>query len=139
MQEARTDNGPLLALDVGNTSVKCAARLRDCWEPLCRVPTAPVEGLAERLLAALPKQEDTSLSSGRCVVCSVHPAANEAVVSFWRRIGGTGAPGFFGADLPVPIVTRVCEPEQVGTDRLLLALGARELAGTPCIVEERPS
>lgn len=125
---------PLFAFDVGNTSVKCAAFARAEWEQVLRVETRPVQALAERLRAALPAARAASFSGGRCVVSSVCPAADRAIASFWAGIGGVGRAEFFGGDLPVPMPTRALDPGKVGVDRLLLALGAREVCGSPCIV-----
>ena len=69
-----------------------------------------------------------------CVVCSVRPEADAAATALWLRLGGTAEPEFFGRELPVPMPVRVAEPDKVGTDRLLLALGAKTVAGAPCIV-----
>lgn len=134
MPEDQEHAAPVLAFDVGNTSVKCALCVQGRWEQLCRAATVPVETLAERLAEAFPTDRVPSLRAARCVVCSVHPAANEGIESFWRSIGGRGAPELFGANLLIPMPARVREPEKVGADRLLLALGAREVVGAPCII-----
>ncbi len=120
---------PLLAFDVGNTSVKCALLGTGGRRALCRVETAPVETLAERLAAALPALPE----GAACVAASVHPPADEALVAVCGRLGLDG-PRFFGRDLAVPLRTAVREPEKVGVDRLLLALGALEVCRPPCVV-----
>ncbi|MGD2175709.1 MAG: type III pantothenate kinase [Candidatus Brocadiaceae bacterium] len=123
----------ILAMDTGNTSVKCAVHREGRWQPVCQVETRPIESLRSRLLEALPPGEGGNLPSERVLACSVHPPADEAVRAFCAEVVGR-EPEFFGADLPVPLPTDVREPEAVGTDRLLLALGARDLHGAPCIV-----
>lgn len=130
MAGEREQTGPLLAFDVGNTSVKAAVRTAARWRQICRVATQPTESLPERLCEAFPN----AARAGRCVACSVQPAANEALKSFWREAHGAGEVEFFGADLAIPIETRLREPEKAGPDRLLLALGAKALHGAPCIV-----
>jgi type III pantothenate kinase len=128
-------HAPVLALDVGNTSVKCAALVEQAWQRLFRTAAAPADTLAERLLAAFPQELAQAFRrAGRCVACSVHPAADPAVASFWSRLGGQAPPQFFGRDLPIPIPTCLSHPERVGPDRLLLALGGKAVAGSPCIV-----
>ncbi|MFO7957207.1 MAG: type III pantothenate kinase [Candidatus Brocadiia bacterium] len=123
----------LVGVDIGNTSVKIARRTSDGWQAFLRVPTTPVDELADRIRAELPEEEREHVAESRCVACSVHPAANEPLTDLWGSEFGT-AIEFFGRDLPVPLPTTVREPEKVGTDRLLLALGAVTLHGAPCIV-----
>ena len=122
----------LIAFDVGNSAVKCAAGGAGRWDLLFTIPTLPVDSLGERLAAAL---DDARLPDGppRWVASSVCPEADEALAADCRRRGVPG-PEMFGRELPIPITTLADEPERVGTDRLLCALGARELAGAPCIV-----
>jgi len=134
MAGEREQTGPLLAFDVGNTSVKAALRTADGWHQVCRVATQPTESVGQRLAGAFPDDLLDSAREGRCVACSVQPAANGALKSFWREAGGAGEVEFFGAGLPIPIETCLREPEKAGPDRLLLALGARALHGAPCVV-----
>ncbi len=120
---------PLLAFDVGNTSVKCALLGTGGRRALCRVQTVPVGTLAERLAAALPDLPE----GAACVAASVHPPADEALVALCGRLG-MERPRFFGRDVPVPLRTAVREPGKVGVDRLLLAVGALEVCRPPCVV-----
>jgi type III pantothenate kinase len=130
---------PALAIDIGNTSVK-AALLERSPRRIARVDTSPEDTLAQRLAEALVGAEvDTP---ARVVASSVRPEADDAVRAAVAKIW-PDAPGmeFFRspgnaaeADIQVPIDVAARAPESVGTDRLLLALGARELAGAPCIV-----
>jgi len=124
---------PLIAFDVGNSTVKCAARVAGRWRRLARVPTLPTEGLSRRLLDAVSLQDVGGAGAARCVACSVHPPADDQVRAVWARVGGTGPAQFFGRDLPIPLPMKLPRPEKVGTDRLLLSLGARDVAGAPCI------
>jgi len=123
---------PTLAFDIGNTTVKAAVGAARSWHTVFRASTTPVSSLADRLADGL--HDRLPADCERCIACSVHPEANAAVGAFWRGAGRPGDAEFFGADLPVPIATNVDHPERVGTDRLLLALGARALAGPPCVV-----
>lgn len=123
----------LIVFDVGNTTVKCAVGRRGAWEILCRVATCPTEGLEDRLNRALPTHRLKGLEAARVLACSVHPPADRPLRTFCARRTGRG-PEFFGTDLPAPIENVTEAPEKVGADRLLLALGARELCGAPCVV-----
>jgi len=137
-RDAMEGTGPepasLVGFDIGNTSVKCAALVAGRWELLCRVGTRPLDTLAERLADSFPEERLSQVTGGRCVACSVQPAADDAVRDLWRAMGGAGEVAFLGAEVPIRMATRVWEPEGVGRDRLVLAMGARELCGAPCVV-----
>lgn len=123
----------LVAFDVGNSALKCAVSTGGTWTVLFRIPTRPVDTLGGRLAESLSAHEE-SLPTGRrrWVASSVCPDADEALAEDCRRRGVAG-PELFGRDLSIPIPTLTQEPSKVGTDRLLCALGARELVGAPCI------
>ncbi|MFW6188884.1 MAG: type III pantothenate kinase [Planctomycetota bacterium] len=123
----------LLAFDVGNSSVKCAARVNGSWGDLVRSPTAPTDTLADRLAGGLTDVLPAAAADARCLASSVHPAADRPLTQACERLG-LRAPEFFGRDLTIPLPARVKEPETVGCDRLLLALGARAEVGAPCAV-----
>jgi len=124
----------LIAFDVGNTSVKGAVEVGGAWKVILLVPTRPFEDLGDRLADALTACA-ASIPDGprRRVASSVCAEADAALAEDCRRHGVPG-PKMFGRDLPIPLPAGVKEPERVGTDRLLCALGARELVGAPCIV-----
>ncbi len=133
MTQERSPRVPLHGVDIGNTSVKIARRSSDGWHAFLRVPTRPVEDLAERILADFPEPERRRAGRARCLGSSVHPAAEEPLRCLWESEFGVKME-FFEQELPVPLATTVREPGKVGTDRLLLALGALTLHGAPCIV-----
>ena len=122
-----------VAFDIGNTRTKCALIEADGIRMAFSALTEPTETLAARLEVARQETGASLPAKARCVVSSVHPAADDAVRRFWTSTSG-GPAEFFGADLPVPISLEVEEPEKAGTDRVLCALGGRELADAPCIV-----
>ncbi len=132
MAPVEPDRTNLYAFDVGNTSLKAARRDPDGWTRIGRVETHPCAELPRRLRQTF-SGSGAHIPEAEAAACSVQPDADEALRRFWRESGG-GPIQFFGRDLPVPIPTNVPEPERVGADRLLLALGARQLAGAPCIV-----
>jgi type III pantothenate kinase len=124
--------GSLFALDVGNTSVKCALVRGGQVELLLRVATLPVPGLRGRLREALDASGADVAADARCVISSVCPAADRDLTVFFEQLGRRLE--FFGRSLAVPLPMAVREPGKVGIDRLLVALGALEEAGAPCIV-----
>ena len=123
----------LIAFDVGNSAVKCAVRRAAGWEVVFRVATHPIAALGDRIAEALTACAGR-LPAGprRWLASSVFPDADRALFEDCRRRGVPG-PEVFGRDLPIPIPALVRHPERVGADRLLCALGARELFGAPCI------
>jgi type III pantothenate kinase len=125
-------SAPLMAFDIGNTSVKAARFADGQWALLARVPTEPVGSLAARLSHALAGARTDGPADDRWVVSSVHPAACAQVVRLPTCSGRPPAEAF-GTDLPVPIDMHVVEPSRVGMDRVLAALGAREHSGAPCV------
>ena len=132
MDERSGMPGPVMAVDIGNSTVKCALLDPDRWQVVARTGTRPCESLSERL-----QQEWAELDGQlpeQCAISSVCPDANEAVEEFWHALGASSAPAYFQRDIPIPLETLTDEPERVGTDRLLCALGAREIAGAPCVV-----
>ncbi len=131
MAGTEAERRTILAFDVGNTSVKCAALVQGRWRRLARVATAPTAALAERLAGAFPAPGPRA--GARYLVASVCPEADDAVAAFARGLGCDRAE-FFGRDIPVPIPVSVREPARVGVDRLLSAFAARTLRGAPCIV-----
>jgi len=124
----------IAGFDVGNTSTKGAFLSDRGVELVLCVPTPPVETLAARLADGLRASGRALAPGAQAVASSVCPEANAALREFWRAVGAGGGLRFFGADLPVRIPTLVREPAWVGTDRLLCALGARKVAGPPCVV-----
>ena len=123
-----------LAFDIGNTSVKGAAFVAGSWQPLFGVPTIPIAGLKSRIEDKLPTVSEETLPHDRCIASSVCPGADAGVRAFWAQWGGGGPVEFFGRDLAIPLPNMTTEPEKVGTDRLLAALGAKTLYGAPCII-----
>ncbi len=123
----------LVAFDVGNTSVKCGVRHEAEWQVVCRIPTAPVDSLESRLRRAVHGDKDALCGAPKCAVSSVHPRATDAVLRAVRAVG-MSSPVLLGRDVELPIAVDLPNPTGVGTDRLLLALAGRELAGAPCVV-----
>ena len=124
--------GPVMAVDIGNSTVKCAVLAPDRWQVAARTATHPLDSLSDRLQKEWVEQNGQLPE--QCIVSSVCPDAIGPLEEFWTEVGGKTAPAYFQQDIPIPLETTVDEPERVGTDRLLCALGAREIAGAPCVV-----
>lgn len=122
-----------VAFDIGNTRTKCALMGPERVRPAFSVLTEPTEALAARLGVAREEASVEFPAEARWVASSVHPAANDEVRRFCLELCGATVE-FFGRDLPLPLAMDVEEPEKTGVDRVLCALGGRELLGAPCIV-----
>jgi type III pantothenate kinase len=123
-----------MLIDIGNTTVKVAVAADDGWRVVARVATTPVEKLTERLCTALAGQALKAPASGVCVACSVHPPADAAVHAACGRLLPGSRLQLLESDLPAPLVVLPQPRSDVGPDRIAQALGARTIAGAPCIV-----
>ncbi len=129
-QESETNSA--IGFDVGNTGVKCAIRESDGWHFAFRAPARPLEDLQPRLEQMLRSQLHDMSHETPCLLCSVNPPAAERLIAAWRNIEVGGEPHVLRrSDLPISV--NVERPQDVGVDRLLAALGARDLTGPPCV------
>jgi len=115
-----------MLIDIGNTAVKVAIAAGEGWRVVARVATTPVDDLAERLCAALAEVPAPRV----CVACSVHPLADAAVRAAWPDLQLR----LLESDVPAPIDVLPQPRASVGPDRIANALGARAVAGAPCII-----
>lgn len=131
---AAYDPAMLLAVDVGNTNVTVGSFRNGALVAVRRAAT-PKAGTAdelELLVEGLLRLDDTAFADiSALVVASVVPrvsAALEAVAARRDRpilVAGAGT---------VPLPIRVDRPGDVGADRLVNALAASRLFGTPAVV-----
>jgi type III pantothenate kinase len=124
----------LLAIDIGNTNVTVGSFRNGSLVATRRTATEP-QATADELelrLIDLLRLDDAVLADVSAFACaSVVPsltAALEAVADRHDRPIVIAAPG------TVPIPIRVDRPGEVGADRLVNALAAARLYGTPAIV-----
>ena len=126
----------LLAVDIGNTNVTTGLFRNGGLVASRRSTTharATVDEL-EHLLDALLRLDDASFGDVSAIAtCSVVPgltAALEAIAERRERPCLTASAG------TVPIAIRVERPAEVGADRLVNALAAARLHGTPALVAD---
>jgi type III pantothenate kinase len=124
----------LLALDIGNTNVKLGLFRAGTLVATRRAATDPGASADEfeALLDALLRLDDASLAEVSGIVgCSVVPAvtANAEALAARRE-----RPLLLATAGTVPIPVRVDRPNEVGADRLVNALAAQRLYGTPAVV-----
>jgi type III pantothenate kinase len=124
----------LLTIDIGNTNVKLGLFRAGALVATRRAATDARASADEfeALLDTLLRLDDASLADVSAIVaCSVVPtvtAAAEALAARRER------PLLMATAGTVPIPVRVDRPQEVGADRLVNALAAQRLYGTPAIV-----
>ncbi len=138
-REPEASNGPydrsmLLAVDIGNTNVTTGL-FRNGSLVATRRATTHARATAdefEHLLDALLHLDDATFADVSAIAtCSVVPALSaslEAVAERRERSLLVAAAG------TVPLAIRVDRPAEVGADRLVNALAAARIHGTPAIV-----
>ena len=124
----------LLAVDIGNSNVTIGLVRAGALMATRRAATQP-HGTAdelELLLDGLLRLDDVGFADISAIVCaSVVPtqtAALETLAERRERALVLAGPG------TVPIAIRVDRPDQVGADRLVNALAAQRLYGSPAVV-----
>lgn len=124
----------LLAVDIGNTNITLGLVDGGALMATRRAGThrAATADELEVLLAGLVELEGRSLSDVSAIsLASVVPALTEAVEALGAR---RAIPVLVASSGTVPIAVRVDRPGEVGADRLVNALAAARLYGTPAVV-----
>ena len=124
----------LLAIDIGNTNITTGL-FRDGALVATRRAATDARATAdelELLLDGLLHLDGASLDDVRAISCaSVVPALTSAVESIARRRDSALTLASAGT---VPIAIRTDRPAEVGADRLVNALAAARLYGTPAVI-----
>jgi type III pantothenate kinase len=124
----------LLVVDVGNTNVKTGLIRAGALVATRRAATraAATTDEVELLLEGLLRLDGIALADVDAIAASsVVPTATLALD---RIAASRGRPIVFAGSGTVPIAVRVDRPHEVGPDRLVNALAASRLHGTPAIV-----
>ena len=126
----------LLAIDIGNSNVTVGLFRNGALAATRRATTharATADEL-EHLLDALLRLDDASFADVSAIACcSVVPALSIALETVAER---RERPLLTAAAGTVPIAIRVDRPADVGADRLVNALAAARIHGTPAIVAD---
>jgi type III pantothenate kinase len=126
--------GMLLTIDIGNSNVTVGL-VRSGSLAATRRAVTPSRATAdelELLLDGLLRLDDMSFADVSAIACaSVVPALTVAVETIAAR---RERPLIVASAGTVPIAVRVERPSEVGADRLVNALAAQRLYGTPAVV-----
>jgi type III pantothenate kinase len=120
----------LLAVDIGNTSIKFGLFEGDTLTSRFSIPTNRDETPDELRLAV---GDRLSASIDQAIVCSVVPPVRAAVSKFLREATGVD-PVFVDNSFDFGLKINYDPLESLGTDRLVAAFAAVENYGAPCIV-----
>jgi type III pantothenate kinase len=126
----------LLAVDIGNTNVTIGLFRNGSLAATRRATTHPRSSAdeLEHLLDALLRLDDASFADVSAIsACSVVPALTAALESVAAR---RERPLLIAAAGTVPIAIRVERPAEIGADRLVNALAAARIHGTPALVAD---
>ncbi|MBI3300238.1 MAG: type III pantothenate kinase [Elusimicrobia bacterium] len=122
----------LLAVDAGNTNLTLGLFRGERLAALGRVETHPPRGAFQaRAVAAFARRRAGPRLSG-FVFATVVPALRPVLLAAGRLLGQK--PLEVGPGTPLGLKLAVRRPSQVGADRVLNALAARELCGLPAVV-----
>jgi type III pantothenate kinase len=128
------DRGMLLAVDIGNTNITIGLFRNGALVATRRATTHPRSSAdeLEHLLDALLRLDDASFADVSAIsACSVVPALTAGLEAVALR---RERPLLIAAAGTVPLAIRVDRPAEVGADRLVNALAAARIHGTPAIV-----
>lgn len=121
-----------LAIDIGNTTIRCATVGGSAVEALDVVETRLADDVLYGKMKRVLRHSAAKYSIDRAVVCSVVPHALKIVKDAGKALGLSIK--VIGRDIFVPISNKYDDPSQVGQDRLVCAYAARKLYGAPAVV-----
>ena len=121
----------LIAIDIGNTNITAGLFIGAGLVKTAKIRTERRDLYERRMRAFIPRK---CASRGvEAIVSSVVPAALKGLKISIGQIGNFKV-RILGKDIRVPIKNLYSRPGQVGQDRLVNALAARELYGAPAVV-----
>lgn len=126
----------LLAFDIGNTNIVVGCFKKGEIIAVFRLKSDPektVDEYAASLLSLFESQLGRDYKFTRAIISSVVPPLTPLIVGLVRdRIGLE--PLVIGPGVKTGLDIKLPEPKSVGSDRIVNALAARELFGTPALV-----
>lgn len=121
----------LLAIDIGNTNVKCGLWDGSAWRRIWRAQTVPDNLADDYAVFVLDLARDVRVDG--MAMSSVVPSLTAAFVELGRRHLRL-EPFVVSAKVETGLRITLDQPEQVGADRLANAAAAVALFGSPAIV-----
>lgn len=124
----------LLALDIGNTNITLGLFKAGALAAKRRAATDPrsTADQLESLIDGLLRLDDASFADVSGIACaSVVPSLTDAVETIAAR---RERPLIVASPGTVPLAIRIDRPQEAGADRLVNALAAARLYGTPAVV-----
>jgi|CXWL01.1.fsa_nt_gi type III pantothenate kinase len=132
----KVEPGLLIMVDVGNTNVVFGVQRGDVLAETFRLSTAPERTADEYgalLLPLFARAEIDPAAAEGVVISSVVPPLNLTLDRLARRYFGV-APLFIGPGVRTGMPIRYDNTAEVGADRIVNAVAARELYGAPVVV-----
>src|SRR3989338_1648921 len=124
----------LLAIDIGNTSITFGVFAGTRLVRTFRLLSGPHPHLYKGLLKqALRKNKVHAKDIDAVIICSVVPKLTLSMAWIAKSLFGA-APTIVGKTVKAPIKNNYMYPKQVGQDRLVDAVAAKEIYGAPAII-----
>ncbi len=124
----------LLAIDIGNTSISFGIFEEKKLKKTFRLSSHENRNAYQKLLKdAVCRNKISSKNIDGIIICSVVPGLVPAIEKAARKIFFL-KPFVIGKNVKAPIKNNYRNPRQVGQDRLVDAVAAREIYGLPAIV-----
>jgi type III pantothenate kinase len=118
----------LLAIDIGNTSITFGLFRGSKLVRTFRLSSSGTVPIEKQLSG-----RDSPRRIDAAIICSVVPKLTPFVTKGVRRFFGV-KPLIAGKDIKIPIKNNYKNPRQVGQDRLVDAIAARQIYGAPVII-----
>jgi type III pantothenate kinase len=126
----------LLAFDIGNTNIVVGCFQGEELLTVFRLKTDPertVDEYAGTLLALFERKFGAGYSFKRCIISSVVPPLTPDIIALVEGMFGI-SPIVVGPGIKTGLRIMLTDPAAVGADRVVNAVAARELYGTPALV-----
>ncbi len=121
-----------LAIDIGNTTIRCAVIDGSVIEVLDVLENRKGDEVLCKKIKQVIKKAVMKYSVDEGIICSVVPHALSVVKQAGRSLHFPLK--VIGRDVCVPMPNKYDDPAQVGQDRLVCAYAARTLYGVPAVV-----
>jgi len=130
----------LIAIDIGNTNITLALFLKGEEQSITKVQTSAKQELTDWLKSSwaqipISKSSKQKKRNGVIAVSSVNPPVTEQLEQIVKDELDEKIL-LVGRELPLPMTVAVKESEKVGTDRIIAAAAAYDVAGGAVVVAD---